>query len=236
MRHVDLHADASILSIQAVRISNALHGNETVSSFELVKGFRRSDLKCHNISSVPHNVIESHININAKRKLNPILRSHIFTKRRSELRIWCRSTYKDDKAERGTWLSPRIILSMNQDAGFVVVPGHGRNHISVAFKDTRAEHDDCALSDLVQSAIVKLEKSVSEFLDMAAECATSPLRSPKANVESAESISDFSFEPPLRPDTGALAEMFWSNDNQHCAGAVTEIRDDGKCVIFYDDK
>lgn len=39
----------------------------------------------------------------------------------------------------------------------------------------------------------------------------------------------------MRPDIGTRVEIFWPDDNQYYAGAVTEIRNDGKWVIVYDD-
>lgn len=78
LRHDDPHADAGLLIVQAVRISNDLYGNDTVSSFELAKGFTRPVFNCPAVSSVPDNVVEAHVNINEKRKLNRIPFTHVY--------------------------------------------------------------------------------------------------------------------------------------------------------------
>lgn len=141
---------------------------------------------------------------------------------------------KDEKAKRGVWSSPGIILSLNQEAGFVVVPGRSRKRIDLAFEDTRAVQDGCNLYNLVRSAIDELDEYVSELLEVFAECATPPSDVPENIVESAEGVFDFSSEPPVRPDTGDRVEVFWPDGNQYYAGAVTKVCDDGEFVAVYE--
>lgn len=129
----------------------------TVSSFGLAKGFPWQVFSSHTISPVSHDVLEAYVNINTNRKLNPILRSRMFSKDTFKVRDTVQAYLTDDKAKRGTWSSPRIILSPNQEAVFVILSSRARKHIYVAFEDTRAVHDGCALSNLVQSAIDELD-------------------------------------------------------------------------------
>lgn len=42
-------------------------------------------------------------------------------------------------------------------------------------------------------------------------------------------------EQPMTPEAGAKIELFWPEDNQYYAGAITYVNDDGRCVVVYDD-
>lgn len=131
----------------------------------------------------------------------------MFTKDTFKVEDMVQVYLNDDKAKCGTQFCPRIVLSVNQEDGSVVVPGRRREHISAAFEDTHAVHVGCALSNLVQSAIDELDESVSELLDVSAECGTHCLHSSEANIESAKDVCDFFSVPPVRPDTGARVDI-----------------------------
>lgn len=235
LRHADPHTDDSILPIQAVRISNFIYVSETVFLFELAKGFTRSVFNSPTIPSVPDGVIKAPVYINAKQKLNLILHSHTFNKDMVKAGAMVQVYPKDDKTKCGTWSSPRIILSMNQEAGFVVVPERESKRLPVAFGDSLVVHDDIAITNQVQYDIYEPKEYVSELLNVSAECETPPSFAQVTNVISPEDTCSFSSEVPVRTDTVAKIKIFWPDGNEYYSGAVNEVREDGKCVIINED-
>ena len=56
----------------------------------------------------------------------------------------------DGKSKRGTWTSPRQVLSIDHDSGFVTVPGHADKSLSAAVEAVRAATGDCELASSIQ--------------------------------------------------------------------------------------
>lgn len=60
---------------------------------------------------------------------------------------------KNGNDKRGSWTSPRVILSIDHGGGFFTVPGCCGRRMSAAFEDVRAVPGDNPLSTLVQNAV-----------------------------------------------------------------------------------
>lgn len=91
---------------------------------------------------------------------------------------------------------------------------------------------------LVQSAIDELDGYIDGMFEV-----TSGVNC-KANTENIDQQSgvhppsddcDFTSEQPMRTEAGARIEVFWPEDHQYYAGAVTDVKDDGRFVVVYDD-
>ena len=67
---------SNVSAIQSIRVSNDLYGNDTVSAFELAKGFSRPVDGKSSVHPIPTEIVEAQIDLKGRRKLNKILRSH----------------------------------------------------------------------------------------------------------------------------------------------------------------
>lgn len=104
----------------------------------------------------------------AKCKLKVILRTHATPTQSFNVSNIVQAYNKPDKAERGAWSSTRLVLSVNNEAGFVTVPGRSGHSRNVAFEDVRlAQHED-SFGHAVKLTIHELKDSVFEALDLIA--------------------------------------------------------------------
>lgn len=149
LRQAHPNANIAVLAAQAECISNDLYGNDTVSSSELAEGLSSPLLKETAIPSIPNDIVEAHINIVARRKLNRILRLHAFNTDSFKPGNMTQVYLKNDTAKLGSWSSPCIILSIDQEGGFVVAPGRSGKRASATFEDTRAKPYDNPLDAIV---------------------------------------------------------------------------------------
>lgn len=214
-----------------------MYGNDVASSFELVKGFTRPVLSKSEIRAIPNEIVEAHVNLSAKRKLNRILRSHVHRNEAIKIGDMVQVYVKNDKSKRGSWSSPRILLSIDDEAGSVVVPGRGGQRMSAAFEDLRLVPCEDPLSTIVQSAIDELDSYIDELVNVSSSTDT-PSSSQEKNLQDGSDVDvcDFSGEKPMRPSEGDRVEIFWPLDDTYYPGKVTSIEDDGRCTIEYDDE
>lgn len=68
--------NVNILAYKSVAISNDLYGSDTVSAYELAKGFTKTLERRQSPCPLPQYLRNAHDELVAKRKLNLILRSH----------------------------------------------------------------------------------------------------------------------------------------------------------------
>lgn len=238
LRHAEPLITADILAIQAVRISNDLYGTDVISSFEMAKGLHRPVIGDAEVKSVPHEIVEAHVDIKARRKLNRILRSHSHEYGPFKICDMVQVYVKADNTKRGSWSSARIILSINYDASSVVVPGRAGRRMSAAFKDVRAVPADNPLSTLVQYAIDELDALIDKIVDVHESSHDKSPKHDRSLNDSTEVDRDvcyFSGEPAMRPNMGERVEAYWPLDDVYYASEKTAINEEGRCVILYDD-
>lgn len=117
------------------------------------------------INPVPPEIIETHINLVAKRKLNVILRSRATPTKSFNVGNLVQVYYKHEKAKCGAWSSPHLFLSVNNLAEFVKVPGRSSHSRNVAFEDVRLAQDEDIFRHAVQLAIAGIDDSYSDSLE-----------------------------------------------------------------------
>lgn len=235
LRHADSNAPATVLAIRAVWISNDLYRNDVFSSFEPAKGSTRPVDSPSTIRSIPENIIESQDKITAKRKLNRILRSNTLQTHSFKPGDIVQVYLNDDNAKRGAWSSPRVILSIDHDSGSIVVPGRGRKRVIAAVEDARAVPDEDPLVTVVQLVIDELGSYIDDVLKVISPNDDKNDGSYSPPTSNRESDCDFSPAQPTRPNTGDRVEVFWPDDNQYYSDSESDVQDDGKCLITYDD-
>ena len=161
---------------------------------------------------------------------------------------------QDGKSKRGSWTSPRQVLSIDSEAGSIVVPGRAGKQICAAFEDVRAARSENELAMSIQESIDQLDFNLVDIL--------SPIEigehdeihhSENHHIESENSES----EPPGDftcansknthnssvsdspnddlPATGDRISVYWPLENQYFPGTVNSIESNGFRVIQYDD-
>ena len=153
-----------LLAMQAVSISNDLYGSDTLSSFEMTKGFTKPLSSNNQPIPVPEDVIAAHETLKAKRKLNLILRSHKFETPHISVGDQVQIFVKNDQGKFGKWLSARPVIKIDVNAGSVTVPGSKGHTITAAFEDTRHAIIDDDLAELVQTAIDDIDSQLDEII------------------------------------------------------------------------
>ncbi len=163
--NADEDADLKLLAMQAVTISNDLYGSDTVSSFEMAKGFTKPISEFNEPIPIPEELISAHEELKAKRKLNLILRSHNFKLPPIKIGDMVQIYAKDGNAKYGKWLSARPVISIDTQAGSVTVPGSSGKTITAAFEDTRHAIIDDNLASIISESIDKIDDSIDDLLD-----------------------------------------------------------------------
>lgn len=116
--------------------------------------------------------------------------------------------YKDDKAKRGPWSSPRVIPSNDRNAGSIVEFGRGRKRVTAVVGDKRAVRDDDSLITAVQSATDKLDLYIDDVLEVFLRYDDNDGESYSLSTYNHKSDCDFSSSKPTRPSTSDRVEVF----------------------------
>lgn len=111
--------DQNINAIKVVNISNDLHENTVVSAYEMSK--RYTNLIDGNPVGILDDVIESHLKLNARRKLAWILKSNASREISLSVRDFVEIFQRTNKRE--TRSQPEHILSINSKGRYVIVTG-----------------------------------------------------------------------------------------------------------------
>ena len=108
--------NAILAAYKAVSISNDLYENDTMSAFELAKGFTKPVCSKPAGCAVPDDVIMEHEKIQARRKLAILLKSKTVTE--FPIRVGdLVEVFQHRKHEnRGKWSTPKSVLSENFNA------------------------------------------------------------------------------------------------------------------------
>lgn len=90
------------------------------SAHELAKGYTRPAVSGSFPAPVPHDVLQAHEDLAAKRKLTRILRSKSIVDLPVNVSDLVQIFIKHEKQKRGQWSSPKTILSFDKNSGTVL--------------------------------------------------------------------------------------------------------------------
>lgn len=184
------------------------------------KGFTRPVLSKAEIRCIPDDVLDAHVDLTAKRKLNRNLRSHTHESDFVKVGDLVQVSLKTDNARWGYWSSPRAVLAIDLKGGLITVPGRGMPAMSAAFEDTCVVPHGFDHSSIVQSAIDDLDGHMEEMLggvnanDICSPPTEQGSIEDNSDDESKSDAGNFSGEPPMLPTTGERVEIFWSLNRQ----------------------
>lgn len=147
------HLSDQVIAMQAVSISNDLYGSDTVSSYEMTKGFTKQLKSNTQPIPVPDGIITAQETLKAKRKLILILRSHKFDVPSISVGDLVEVFVKKTNEKRGKWLNARPVTSVDISDGSVTVPGSKGHTITAAFEDTHHAIERDHLAELIKTAI-----------------------------------------------------------------------------------
>ena len=123
MHEAGANQNSRLTAYKAVSISNDLYGNDTMSAFEMEKGFTKPLDNNPERNVIPDDVLEAHDALQARRKLLLILKSkavkELTVKVGDPLEIYSKQQHE----KRGTWSAAKPILSVHKESRSVTVPG-----------------------------------------------------------------------------------------------------------------
>ena len=243
--------DPKLAAYKSISISNDLYGNETMSAFELAKGFSKPIAAKPIDNVIPDDVRDARDQFQARRKLALILRSKAVTEVPLSVGDLVEVYQKRDHEKRGKWSAPKPITSVNHKARSVTVPGKNGRTINVAFEDTRTAVRQDGFAQMVQDGMdlmtdiihdqfvsfptpaegaVGASESSKEEHDPAVSHATSP------DSENSAVDADFSAESStVVPGIRDRISVFWPLQNQSFIGTVHSEAEDGRLNVHYDD-
>ena len=120
----------SLLIQQSFRISNELYGNDTLSAYEMEKGYTRPVCPSEIPKPVPKELLEAHDSFIVRRKLSKILKPKAVTERPVSTGHSVQIFVKLENQTRGKWLAPTPIISYDHTARTIAVAGKWACHIS----------------------------------------------------------------------------------------------------------
>jgi len=227
-----------ILIQQALRISNDLYGNDTMSATELAKGYTRPIGNGNAPKIVPDDIQAAHDQLMAKRKLNVILRS----KATSDIGVTpgdlVQIYIKKQHEKRGKWSSPKPVLSFDTKSQTITVPGSNGRKIRSAIEDVRHATGENDFARIVQESIDQLDDLVqSSIQDIEKESPSDDIlhtTTPLVDHDSEEEIFDDSVPDPSQLEVGSNVEVYWPIEKQFYPGVVNSFDEEsGKHLINY---
>lgn len=140
----------------------------------------------------------------------------------------------DGKKKRGSWTSPRQVLSLDPVAGTVTVPGRAGKTVTAAVEYARAAPNECDLTNSIQDAIDQLESNLSDNLEVNVDTQLGNeeivQQAKEDTTSSSEPSGDFvgcsELKTPL-PVTGDRIAVHWPLDHQFSSGTIQSVNDDG---------
>lgn len=227
-----------LLVNMALRITNDLYGSDTMSSFELAKGFTRPALPGTPPIPIPEEIRAAHENLQAKRKLTLILRSKATTDNVVKAGDLVQVYLKNQKEKRGKWTDPRPVLSFDKISHSVTVPGKNGRTVNAAVEDVRLAVADNALARMIQESIDELQNAlqieIDEIPNDQKQGTIGNDQAPEDNESDHEvNASDDPMSP--KPNIGDSVEVYWPQDKTYYPGNIDTISDDGLYTIAYDD-
>ena len=163
MKLVDANEDANkeVIALRAISISNDLHGNDIMSSFEQAKGFTKP-LNGNSISSIPEEITDAQQKLAAKRKLALILKSKSTVEQHVNVGDMIEVYKSTGMDKKGIWSRPKIVLSIDHEARSVVVPGKAGKRATVSIKDIRMALPEDSFAGTIQDALDKIDNVIED--------------------------------------------------------------------------
>ena len=264
LRASEPDANCELLAYRAISISNDLYGSDTVSSFELCRGFTKPLEHGHPIP-VPLDIQEAHKTLQARRKLNLILRHNAVSESPIKVGDSVEIYVPGSHGKKGKWLSPRPVISYDLKSRTVTVPGQRNKLLTAAVEDVRVVIETDDLSQLVSEAIDKLDQSIEDSMTLTDQDITTTsddshsdsevnlnlqpideqtdifVNNENNNSQSRNNdnpdfeINDSSLDKLRLPLVGDKIEVLWPAESTYFLGVVAEVTDNNQHVIVYDD-
>lgn len=181
----------------------------------------------------PRNSLSCMTKVAAKKKLLRILCSDTLQTQSFKSGDMAWVYIKDDKGEEQS--SPRVILSVDHRVGSIVIFEHIRKHVTAAVEDTRAVPDDDLLVTAVQQGIDEFGLYIGNVLGVVSQNDDNEDKFYSPSTNYLESDCDLSFEGPTETINGDRVKMFWPDDSRRVPGFVSDVQDDIRFVIIYND-
>ena len=233
LKHAEPDVSDELHAIRSVRMSNDLYGTDTLSAYEMAKGYTKPVIAGQLPIAVDDELQKAHEELIAKRKLTLILRSKVFPADSFKIGDLVQVFIKDGKAKRGSWSSPRAVLSIDSTSGTLTIPGRAGKTISAAVEDVRAARVDSDLTAMIQESIDQLDMNLVDCIDNSEQPQTAE------NADSRnenDQIGDFNgTNDETLPISGDRISIFWPIDNRYYTGTVQSVESDGIRVVHYDD-
>lgn len=157
LKHSEPDTSESIHAIRAIHISNDLYGSDTLSAYEMAKGFTKPLCVNHKPIPVDDELRNAHDERIAKRKLTLILRSNVYSTDKFNVGGLVQFFIDDGKSKHGSCTSPRNVLSIDNDAGMINVAGRARKPVSAAIEDRHAAPIESQFTSSIQESIDELD-------------------------------------------------------------------------------
>ena len=226
-------------------ISNDLYGNDTLSAFELAKGFTKPVMSNQALSLVPHDVITAHEQLQARRKLALILKSKATKEIPIQVSELVEVYQKKQHEKRGKWSVPKPVILVDQAARSVTVPASNNRVLTIALENIRAAIPQDSLASTVQLGIDELDQVIDELLtktgdeenDAALDRDCVESNTPATSHQSENDFAaDFSSDKcNVLPVVGDRISIYWSDDNEYYPGVIQSENNDGHLNVQYDD-
>lgn len=226
-------ADKTVLALHAVRISNDLYGSDTLSSFEIAKGYTKPINPDETPQKITEELVRARDILSAKRKLTLIMRTKATADPILHAGDLVQIFVKKGHEKRGRWLSPRVVLSVDTNAGTVSVPGSNGHKVVAAVEDTRPAivEDDFAAS--IVESIDQLDESIHESIEALTENYNqeTPLDACSVSSDEYHTIDDPSIS---LPGPGDRIEILWPLDNCFYPGVVSSVENNVHHINYED--
>lgn len=119
-------------SVSADRISNEMYGSDTLSAYEIAKGFAKLNDFSFLFKATIFELIYAHDEINAKQNLTQILLFNASRKTVLRPGDLFQIYFRTDDPKRGKWLSLLAVLNFDPQSGVVTVPSFSGRQMHAA--------------------------------------------------------------------------------------------------------
>lgn len=209
------------LVYQAVRISNQLYGSDTLSAFEMDKGYTVPVTAGTAPNLVPDELISAQQALAAKRKMILILRLKAPSVPAIADGDIVQVYVKSGNEKRGKWLSTTSVIRFDPESVVVTVNGGQGNRISAAVEDVRLAVEDDEFADHVQEGIDRINQALEDLI--------SCTENPTVNEDTGSTVDDtttsdandadkddnecFYLSTDQDPTTSDHIEVYWPLDD-----------------------
>lgn len=138
LKHSEPNVSDYLHAVRAIRISNDLYRSDTLSAYEMAKGYTKPLSVGQKPIPVDDELRNAHDELIAKRKLTRILRSNVYSSKEFQVGDFVQSFIDDGTSKRGSWTFPRKVISIDNVAGIISVPGRNGKTVKAAIEDVRA--------------------------------------------------------------------------------------------------